>query len=50
MFMKVGSVFANSADPDEMQQYAAILLHFIWVFTICQRTRLWGFRIQGAKE
>ena len=46
-------ILANSADPDEMQQYAAfhqglhclpkylfILLHFIWLFSVCQSTRL----------
>ena len=32
------STLPNSVGHDEMQHYAAF--HFIWVFTICQSTRL----------
>ena len=44
--MKIDFVLANSADPDEMQPYAA----FIWVFTVCQRTFLGDWGLQMVKR
>ena len=35
---KIDFVLANSADPYEMPRYA--VFHFIWVFIVCQSTRL----------
>ena len=36
LFMKDVLIIVNRVDPDKMQHYA----HYIWVFTICQSTRL----------
>ena len=44
VFLSLNVVFilANIADHDEMQ----LLLHFIWVFTVCQRSRIGVSSIQ----
>ena len=41
--LKVALSKAYCVDPDVIQHYAAFhlgLLHFIWVFTVCQSTSL----------
>ena len=43
-------LYTNSVDPDEMQHNkCSIMLHFIWVFTVCKSTRLGVCRIQRIK-
>ena len=43
--MKVVLILANSADPDE----CSVMLHFIWVFTICQSAHLGVSSLQRVK-
>ena len=45
--LKICFTFTNSVDPDEMQH---IMLHFIWVFTVCKCTCLEVTRIQRVKK
>ena len=48
IFLSVNVVvtLVNTADPDEMQQ----MLHFIWVFTVCQSTHLAVSSIKRVKR
>ena len=40
LYLKVVLILANSADHDDNVYIYIYMLHFIWVFTVCQSTRL----------
>ena len=46
LFPKVVLILANSEDPDEIYR---LMRHFIWVFTVVQRTRLYT-RVQEIDQ